>query len=102
MRVEVRDTGAGLSQAALARVFTPFYTTKNDGNGLGLWISLGLVERYGGSIRAGNRRDRGDDSPGAVFAVDLLCEAVTDTGELVQACINLGKTPGTPDAHHGG
>ena len=102
VRVEVCDTGAGLSQAALARVFTPFYTTKNDGNGLGLWISLGLVERYGGSIRAGNRRDRGDDSPGAVFAVDLLCEAVTDTGELVQACINLGKTPGTPDAHHGG
>ncbi|HEX5697775.1 MAG TPA: cache domain-containing protein, partial [Rhodoferax sp.] len=83
VRVEVCDTGAGLSQTALQRVFTPFYTTKNDGNGLGLWISLGLVERYGGSIRAGNRRDQGEDSPGAVFAVDLLCEAVTDTGELI-------------------
>ncbi|MBE0473550.1 MAG: cache domain-containing protein [Rhodoferax sp.] len=74
VRIEVCDTGAGLSQANLARLFSPFYTTKNDGNGLGLWISLGLVERYGGSIRAGNRRDQGEDSPGAVFAVELLCE----------------------------
>jgi two-component system, NtrC family, sensor kinase len=76
--INVSDTGPGLSPATLARLFTPFYTTKNDGNGLGLWISLGLVERYGGSIRAGNRRDQGDDAAGAVFGVHLLCEAVTD------------------------
>ncbi|OIP18288.1 MAG: two-component sensor histidine kinase [Comamonadaceae bacterium CG2_30_59_20] len=75
VRIEVCDNGAGLSQANLAQVFSPFFTTKNDGNGLGLWISVGLVERYGGSIRAGNRRDWGEDSPGAVFAIDLLCEA---------------------------
>ncbi len=74
VRIEVCDTGTGLSQANLELLFSPFYTTKNDGNGLGLWISVGLVERYGGSIRAGNRRDQGEDSPGAVFAVDLLCE----------------------------
>jgi len=76
--IEVGDTGPGLSQATLARVFAPFYTTKNDGNGLGLWISLGLVERYGGSLHAGNRRDRGENAPGAVFGVHLLCDAVTD------------------------
>lgn len=74
VRIEVCDTGAGLSQVNLERLFSPFYTTKNDGNGLGLWISVGLVERYGGSIRAGNRRDQGEDSTGAIFAVDLLCE----------------------------
>ena len=79
VRVEVCDTGAGLSQATLERLFDPFFTTKDDGNGLGLWISAGLVERYGGSIRAGNRRDQGEDSPGAVFAVELLCQAtITD------------------------
>ena len=81
--IEVCDTGAGLSLATLERVFSPFYTTKNDGNGLGLWISVGLVERYGGGIRAGNRRDRGEDSPGAVFTVDLLCEAATDAEALI-------------------
>ncbi|MDO9145202.1 cache domain-containing protein [Rhodoferax sp.] len=72
VRIEVCDTGAGLSPANLEQLFSPFYTTKNDGNGLGLWISVGLVERYGGSIRAGNRRDQGEDLPGAVFTVDLL------------------------------
>ncbi|MCF8161114.1 MAG: cache domain-containing protein [Polaromonas sp.] len=78
VRIEVCDTGAGLSPVTVARLFSPFFTTKNDGNGLGLWISVGLVERYGGSIRAGNRRDQGEDSPGAVFAVELLCEPDDD------------------------
>lgn len=72
VRVDVCDTGAGLSPASLEQLFSPFYTTKNEGNGLGLWISVGLVERYGGSIQAGNRRDQGEDSCGAVFTVDLL------------------------------
>ncbi len=73
--MEVCDTGAGLTDAARERLFTPFFTTKNDGNGLGLWISLGLVERYGGSIRAHNRAQAGEDAPGAVFGVWLPCEA---------------------------
>jgi two-component system, NtrC family, sensor kinase len=51
----------------LARLFQPFFTTRREGNGLGLWISLGLVERYGGTLTAANR----SDSPGAVFTVTL-------------------------------
>jgi len=54
----------------LERLFRPFFTTKNDGNGLGLWISQGLVERYGGHITAANR----PDAKGAVFSVALLTE----------------------------
>ena len=76
----VQDRGPGLSEATLQRLFRPFFTTKNDGNGLGLWISQGLVERYGGSIRAGNR----EDGTGAWFCVRLFTEPVTaapvDTG----------------------
>lgn len=71
VRIEVCDTGSGLSPANLEQLFSPFYTTKSDGNGLGLWISLGLVERYGGNIRAHNRRDQGENASGAVFIVDL-------------------------------
>ena len=72
--VEVCDTGSGLSDAAKERLFSPFFTTKNDGNGLGLWISVGLVERYGGNINAHNRRESGEDLDGAVFGVWLRCE----------------------------
>jgi two-component system NtrC family sensor kinase len=66
----VLDRGPGLTPEVQERLFRPFFTTKNDGNGLGLWISQGLVERYGGSISAGNR----SDGPGAVFTVQLLTE----------------------------
>jgi two-component system NtrC family sensor kinase len=78
--IEVGDSGGGLSAATQDKLFSPFFTTKNEGNGLGLWISVGLVERYGGSINGANRRERGEDAPGAVLSVWLLCEAASATG----------------------
>jgi C4-dicarboxylate-specific signal transduction histidine kinase len=79
--LRVEDSGDGLSPQAQERLFRPFFTTKNDGNGLGLWISQGLVERYGGSISAGNRVE----GPGAVFTVRLSTEphapSVTPTND---------------------
>ena len=66
----VEDTGPGLAPDTLERLFRPFFTTKNDGNGLGLWISQGLVERYGGTLAASNR----SPGPGAVFEVRLYTE----------------------------
>ncbi len=68
--IEVQDTGPGLSPDTQARLFQPFFTTRHDGNGLGLWISLGLVERYGGNISARNAQP----GPGAVFGVQLRTE----------------------------
>ncbi len=74
--LEVADSGPGLSPRVKEQLFRPFFTTKNDGNGLGLWISVGLVERYGGQIEALNRRELGEDADGAVFRVWLLTEPV--------------------------
>jgi signal transduction histidine kinase len=72
--LEISDSGPGLSERVKERLFRPFFTTKNDGNGLGLWISVGLVERYGGSIEGLNRRELGEDLTGATFRVWLLTE----------------------------
>jgi two-component system NtrC family sensor kinase len=66
----VIDEGPGLDATVRERLFRPFFTTKPEGNGLGLWISLGLVERYGGRLEADNRPDR----PGAIFRVWLYSE----------------------------
>jgi two-component system, NtrC family, sensor kinase len=66
----VFDSGPGLAPGVQERLFRPFFTTKNDGNGLGLWISQGLLERYGGRLEASNR----SDGSGAVFTVKLLTE----------------------------
>lgn len=68
--LRVQDSGTGLTPEVRERLFTPFFTTRKEGNGLGLWISLGLLERYGGRLEADNR----SDAAGAEFRVRLLSE----------------------------
>lgn len=51
IEVVVTDTGAGITAEDLGRVFTPFFTTKDHGTGLGLATSYALVERHGGTLR---------------------------------------------------
>jgi two-component system NtrC family sensor kinase len=65
-RIEVLDTGPGIAEAALPRIFDPFFTTKGTGTGLGLWVSLTIVEQHGGQLAAENRPERG-----AAFTVKL-------------------------------
>ncbi|WP_338412914.1 cache domain-containing protein [uncultured Sphaerotilus sp.] len=74
--IDVADTGPGLDEATRAALFQPFFTTKRDGNGLGLWISRGLLERYGGALRAANRPADNPTTagPGAVFTICLLAD----------------------------
>jgi C4-dicarboxylate-specific signal transduction histidine kinase len=64
--LEVHDSGPGIAPAALGRLFEPFYTTKPGGAGLGLAISAGIVEAFGGKLTADNRR-----RAGAIFRLEL-------------------------------
>ena len=57
--VMFRDTGAGMSDAALARLFEPFRTTKKKGTGLGLMISRRIVAAHGGEIVVSSEEGRG-------------------------------------------
>ena len=50
--VTVSDSGPGLSAEARDKLFAPFYTTKPTGTGLGLAVSLGIVQAHGGSLTA--------------------------------------------------
>ncbi len=51
VRIEVRDTGTGITPEQAARLFQPFYSTKGAlGTGLGLWVSKGIVEKHGGRL----------------------------------------------------
>ena len=65
---EVSDTGRGITQADLANIFKPFFTTKpaGAGTGLGLPISLGIIQQYGGTIEV-----RSEVGRGTAFVVKL-------------------------------
>ncbi|MBI5166543.1 MAG: hypothetical protein HY998_02215 [candidate division NC10 bacterium] len=50
VRVTVTDTGAGIEEGFLGRVFDPFYTTKDHGTGLGLTIARQIIHDHGGTL----------------------------------------------------
>jgi nitrogen-specific signal transduction histidine kinase len=50
VQVEIQDSGKGISKAGLVKIFQPFYTTKKDGQGIGLFLSQKIANKFGGFI----------------------------------------------------
>jgi two-component system CheB/CheR fusion protein len=52
LRITISDNGCGIPVEKRGHIFEPFFTTKGSkGTGIGLWVSLGIVKKYGGTIR---------------------------------------------------
>src|ERR1700738_675525 len=79
VRLTVRDSGIGFGPQALDRVFDAFYTTKNDGMGIGLSVSRSIIESHHGRLWAAP-----NDGPGATFSFSIprLPEGVTNVRSL--------------------
>ena len=58
MRLEVADTGQGLTPEECDRLFTPYYTTKTHGTGLGLAIVQSVISDHGGRISVESEKGR--------------------------------------------
>jgi signal transduction histidine kinase len=60
VHIQIRDTGKGIAEEHLPHIFEPFFSTKDEkGTGLGLWVSQGIVQAHGGSIKLRSREGRG-------------------------------------------
>ncbi len=80
VRVDVSDTGSGIPPQVLEKIFTPFFTTKAQGTGLGLPICNKLVKLHKGDIRVTS------DNTGTLFTVELpACHpGSTDVSEVAE------------------
>jgi signal transduction histidine kinase len=71
--LSIADSGSGIAPEDRARLYQPFFTTKGErGTGLGLWVSAGILDRIGGSIRVRSTRRPGRS--GTCFSVFLPAE----------------------------
>lgn len=71
-RLSVKDAGVGLDPQSMDKLFEAFYTTKNDGMGIGLSVCRSIIEKHRGLIWATQ-----NDGPGATFSFSIPCR--TDT-----------------------
>jgi nitrogen fixation/metabolism regulation signal transduction histidine kinase len=72
VRIEIADTGQGLTQEECSRLFTPYYTTKQQGTGLGLAIVQSVVSDHHGTISVSSVEGRG-----TTFRIDLPLHQAT-------------------------
>ena len=66
--ISIRDTGGGISSENLKKIFTPLYTTKSKGMGLGLAVTERIVKAHGGTITVDSQVDSG-----TTFTVKIPC-----------------------------
>jgi len=64
--VKIRDTGEGIPEEDIIRIFDPFFSTKPSGVGLGLSMTYGIVVSHGGTIGVESERNSG-----ALFVISL-------------------------------
>jgi PAS domain S-box-containing protein len=70
IRITVADDGSGIARRNLSRIFEPFFTTKDSkGTGLGLWVSQGIIQKHGGTVRVRSREQGANH--GTCFTVFL-------------------------------
>lgn len=71
--IRIQDKGCGISSQEIAKVFEPFYTTKSDGTGLGLAVSLSLINLIGGKIEVTSKV-----GVGSTFSIFLKKRVIPD------------------------
>jgi signal transduction histidine kinase len=90
VRLSVKDGGVGFDPQTVDRLFDAFYTTKNDGMGIGLSVSRSIVETHDGRLWA-----TANDGPGATFSFSIPCRSEGSTGANRNRNVETSAVSGT-------
>jgi PAS domain S-box-containing protein len=91
VRLSVKDVGIGFEPQAVHRLFDGFYTTKDDGMGIGLSVSKSIIESHNGRLWAVN-----NGGPGSTFSFSIPCKDEVDL--LSNESTRVASMPFTADA----
>jgi|GEM_PF-1447384 len=80
VRISIRDQGAGIAEEHLRNIFDPYFTTKKNGQGLGLTSSYSIVKKHGGIITVDSR-----EGEGSVFTVYLPASESADAPPQIKS-----------------
>ncbi|HEV3469882.1 MAG TPA: ATP-binding protein [Pyrinomonadaceae bacterium] len=78
--VQISDTGRGISEADLSRIFEPFFSTRTKGTGIGLWVTQDIVRHHGGRIEVASAGGRGTTF-NIILPVDSPTLSEADAGQ---------------------
>ena len=91
--ISVRDSGGGIDEEVIERMFNPFFTTRAAGTGLGLSIVHRIMDAHGGSVRVENNTDDSGWASGATVSLVLparIVQQVPDDGRG-QVVVRAGR-----------
>ncbi len=85
IKLTVRDTGPGIKTEHLSRVFDPYFTTKDvgEGSGLGLSVARGIIEKHGGVITVMSEPEKGATFNIVFPTIEIEVESESETPELL-------------------
>ena len=88
LNLEIADTGCGMDEAIRERIFEPFFSTKNDGRGLGMAAVVGIIKSHGGNITIESEPGRGTK-----IGLCLPCDCVEDKSKAAVECSEIVSAP---------
>jgi two-component system NtrC family sensor kinase len=68
--IQIGDSGVGIAEDDLTRIFEPFFSTGKKGTGLGLWVTHDIVRQHGGRIDVSSKKNRG-----TIFSIILQVDS---------------------------
>jgi len=92
--LEVRDTGSGVDEETIKRIFEPFFSTKSAGRGLGMSVVLGIVRGHGGALTVSSQIGKGT----RIRAYMPLAELPLEPAPEVLAADRVGEGEVSPPA----